>query len=234
MENLTFTLALEATAATDSAEVHSAERVAFLLRQEILYGKLRPGAKLKDTHLSASYGVSRNTMRDAIRQLTADGLVVQRLHNGSMVRVLTEDDVRDIYRVRRVLEEAAIRASSQAPASQLRDVVACVDETARCVAAEDWDQVNTATMLYHQAIVRMLDSARTDAFFENILAQLRLSFGYIPDQGEFHVKWLERDQTIASLLMAGKREDACRELAFYLNDSEAQIIDLIRSGRQPH
>jgi DNA-binding GntR family transcriptional regulator len=102
------------------------------------------------------------------------------------------------------------------------------------VAEEAWDEVNTSTMYFHRAVVQMLDSARTDAFFENILAQLRLCFGFVPDRGEFHVKWLERDEHIASLVVAGRRDEAAKEMAFYLDDSEAQIIDLIRSGREVH
>ena len=212
-------------------EVNSAERVATQLRQSILQGKIRPGEKLKDAHLAAQYGVSRNTMREAIRDLS--GLVVTRRHNGTRVKVLTVEDVRDIYRVRRTLEDRAIAGSSAATDEQLRKIRIYVDESTLNLERKAWDSVNTSSAYYHQAIVQMLGSERIDAFFENVLAQLRLCFGMIPIEEEFHSKWVIWDQKIAGLIMSGQREEAAREMAAYLEESEAQMIDIIRGSAAP-
>src|SRR6266487_2072280 len=69
------------------------ERVAHDLRQDVLEGRLPPGARLRDQKLADRFGVSRNTLRDALRLLSVEGLVVSRLHAGSEVRRLTPEDV---------------------------------------------------------------------------------------------------------------------------------------------
>ena len=221
-------VATERVAGTGDA----AERVAAELRQQILRGELRPGEKIRDSHLYTSFGVSRNTMRDAIRQLVFEGLVTTRMHSGSAVRVVTEEDARDIYTVRRSLEISAVTASSRATSDQLDAMHASIALTAKYVDEERWDDVNTSTMLFHQSIVRFIGSARLDTFFETVVAQLRLCFGYIPNRPEFHVQWLGRYRVIAEHISSGRRDEAARELAYYLDDSEAQMIDVIRSAHK--
>lgn len=209
-------------------DVNSAERVAAQLRHEILHGRVRPGEKLKDAHLAAVYGVSRNTMREAIRQLS--GLVVTKRHLGSRVKVLGVEDIRDIYRVRQAVECSAITASHTASQAQLDTLWASLEESQRHIREHSWEEVNTSTMYFHQAIVQLLGSARIDAFFANLLAELRLSFSLIPPDKAFHSHWVSWDEIIARHILTGNREEGVREMTLYLEDSQAKITDLIRAS----
>jgi DNA-binding transcriptional MocR family regulator len=62
--------------------VSIADQVASVLRQRILDGELRPGTPLQELSLAASLGVSRNTMREALRILALEGLLHRNLHRG--------------------------------------------------------------------------------------------------------------------------------------------------------
>jgi len=62
---------------TQLNRVSVADQVAALLRQRILEGEFRPGAQLQELPLASSLGVSRNTMREAIRILSIEGLAAQ-------------------------------------------------------------------------------------------------------------------------------------------------------------
>ncbi|TFD49883.1 GntR family transcriptional regulator [Cryobacterium sp. Hh7] len=212
-------------------EALTADRVAVALRAEILHGRLLPGTRLKDAQLAAQFQVSRNTLRDAIRQLTSDGLVTTQLHIGSAVRNLTEDDARDIYAVRRTLETAAILGSSRATREQLTSISRAVSLASDANHNSRWRDVGTASLEFHQALVGLCGSPRLDAFFANILAQLRLVFSVMPDESGFQGEWIERDAQLASLILAGRRADAAAELDRYLETSEALIIDAIRASR---
>ena len=93
----------------------TADQVAALLRERIVRGELQPGTPLREVPLAASIGISRNTMREAIRALVHEGLVRHNVHRGVTVTKLTENDVADIYRVRRLLECAAVEKSTPQP-----------------------------------------------------------------------------------------------------------------------
>lgn len=77
----------------------------------------------------------------------------------------------------------------------------------------------------------MAGSERVDRFFASLAAQLRLAFAVMPDEAEFQALWVDRDRTIADLLLAGRRESAEAELLAYLADSEASVIDAIRGAK---
>lgn len=210
------------------SDAPTATRVSNLLREQIISGALPPGTRLKDTSLAERHQVSRNTLRDALRQLEIDGLVVLRRNAGFAVRTLTEDDAHDIYRVRHVLEPAGIEASTHVGRGDLA-VFGAIVAASRAAASEGrWAELGTTSLRLHQAIVGLVDSPRTNAFFSNILAQLRLVFAVMEDESAFQAQWLDRDAELVRLLLSGKRRQVQLELRQYLLDSEAQVIDAIR------
>ena len=87
--------------ATNQSE---AERAADVLRRRITDGELRPGSRLVEEELVGPLKVSRNTLREAFRLLTHDGLLVHRLHRGVFVSALDAFELLDLYRLRRLLE----------------------------------------------------------------------------------------------------------------------------------
>src|SRR4028118_1765356 len=93
-------------------EVHSfdrsstAERVAELLRHRVIEGDLAPGSRLSEEQLVDVLPVSRNTLREAFRLLTHEGLLVHRLHRGVFVPELDEGDLVDLYTLRRAIAAA--------------------------------------------------------------------------------------------------------------------------------
>lgn len=79
------------------------------IRTEIVAGVLLPGQRLTDRALCALAGVGRTTVREAIRQLESEGLVTVIPHRGPMVAVLSEQEARDLYELRAMLEGQAGR-----------------------------------------------------------------------------------------------------------------------------
>lgn len=209
----------------------AALRAAAALRERILSGDLPPAMRLREASLAAELGVSRNTLREALRLLDAEGLIEQQLYRGAVVRTMTVEDVRDIYRVRRALEVRAVQESVAAPESAfeaLRQVSSTADAAAM---REAWQEVGTAGMRFHQGIVALLGSPKIDDFFRVVLAQLRLAFFSASDQGRFQMPWIPRTRELCHLICAGQRAQAVTSLELYLAESERVVVDLVRSGK---
>lgn len=79
------------------------------LQKDIITGKLRPGQKLTEQDLCKEYEVSRTPVREALRQLEADGLVENILNRGSFVIGMTERDFQDMFEMRRAYEVQAVK-----------------------------------------------------------------------------------------------------------------------------
>jgi DNA-binding GntR family transcriptional regulator len=216
--------------ATVDSPPATAERIADVLRQRMVEGVLPPGMPLREATIASQLGVSRNTLREALRLLVASGLVEVRLYRGAVVKALTPGELRDIYRVRRILELQAVEESAIATQDAIDRVGAAVRRAEEAVAEQAWKQVGTASLRFHQALVGLLGSHRVDSFFQNIVAQLRLAFAQTATDEAFQPPWVPRDRLIFELLRTGRRTEARSELRAYLEDSERAVLDLLRGG----
>jgi DNA-binding GntR family transcriptional regulator len=221
---------------TNGAAAATAGRYALaadVLRERIVEGRLPPGTPLRDVALAAEFGISRNTLREALHTLYDEGLVVQQLHKGTLVKTLSAADVKDIYLTRRTLELAAVEHSPLAPEELLDTTEASVAAAEQAVATGSWDEVGTASLRFHQALVALLGSPRIDAFFRVTVAQLRLAFAIMTDEAEFQAPWITRDREICDLIRSGRSKDAQATLRLYLDESERMVLDAVRASTMP-
>lgn len=207
----------------------TAERVADILRNRIAEGFFRPGTRLAEDIIKGRLGVSRNTLREAFRLLTHERLLVHEFNRGVFVRVVTVDDLIDIFRVRRLVECAVVRGLGQPP-YELDAVESAVEAGDRAAQAQAWQELSTANIRFHQALVALAGSPRTDDLMRGVLAELRLVFHAMDDLQQFHEPYLARNRQILEALRAGNPVGAERLLAAYLDDSQTQLAG-VYAGR---
>ena len=98
----------------EGAEASQGNLTYLQMLDEIRAGRLAPGARLRETELAARLGTSRTPVREAIRLLEADGLVVHVPRLGASVRRLDHAEVTELYEMRAVLEGTAARLAARA------------------------------------------------------------------------------------------------------------------------
>ncbi|KUF14216.1 GntR family transcriptional regulator [Streptomyces silvensis] len=202
----------------------TAERVADILRSRIAEGYFSPGTRLSEDSIGGALGVSRNTLRESFRLLTHERLLVHELNRGVFVRVLSVDDVEDIYRTRRLVECAVVRGLGRPPYA-VDGLAAAVSEGRAAASRRDWKGVSTANIHFHRELVALAGSARTDELMRSVFAELRLAFHVVDDPRLLHEPYLVRNQEILEALRSGLGPKAERLLAVYLDDSLAGLVD---------
>jgi DNA-binding GntR family transcriptional regulator len=205
----------------------TAERVSDILRGRIAEGFFPPGTRLSEDSIGGALGVSRNTLREAFRLLTHERLLVHELNRGVFVRVLTVEDVEDIYRTRRLVECAVVRELGEPP-YDLEALDAVVEEGQRAARDGDWKSVGTANIHFHRELVALAGSARTDELMRSVFAELRLAFHVVDDPKRLHEPYLARNRQIQQSLKTGDRDEAEKTLAVYLDDSLERVVDVYR------
>lgn len=200
-----------------------AERVAVRIRERIVQGAYRPGHHLFEIALSEELGVSRNSLREAFRLLTKEGLLRHEPNRGVFVATPSMATIVDVYRVRRFIEcQAVAQAHPKHPATtRMR---AAVDTAGRLRDARDWLGVGSADLAFHAAIVDLADSPRLSTFFAQIAAELRLAFGLIDDPEFLHGPYIDLNRDILALVEAGKTAAAAASLKAYLARAERTIL----------
>lgn len=148
------------------------ETVAARLREAILSGELRPGLKLVEAELAERFGTSRGPIREAIRELAREGLVVELPRRGTVVSTLSARDLAEVYAVREALEVGASRTViATASDAELQDLERHI------VALETGsDYLETAVhdLEFHRAIVALAANSRMAAVYDHMLTQTML------------------------------------------------------------
>jgi DNA-binding GntR family transcriptional regulator len=146
------------------------------LRQAILTDQLKPGERIVEREIAEAMETSRGPVRDALRQLENEGLVVRQAHRGTFVARLTREDAQEIYTLRVALESLAVefvieRASSQ----EINRLERLVDRMQH--QAQDGSTQAEAAELdleFHHTLVEISGHRRLLAAWEALAPQIRL------------------------------------------------------------
>jgi DNA-binding GntR family transcriptional regulator len=203
-----------------------AHRVADLLRTGILDGTHRLGVRLSEPELCTAFDVSRNTLRESFRMLAEERLVVHELNRGVFVRVPTEQDVRELYDARRLVECAAVRDHGRRT-DGLDGVAETLERAERLAAAGDWIGVGTADIDFHRALTA-LGSTRVEQLMQSIWNEMRLAFHVVARPGDFHGSYLVRNHVVLDTLLQRGGVAAAKELRDYLDEAEQRVLGAYR------
>lgn len=189
---------------------NTTDAVANALREAILDGALPPGARLGEDELARGFSVSRTPVREALRLLADEGLVVKVAHHGTVVAPMSLDDVLALYVVRGQLEGLAARLSAQrnptAIVPRLEEIQRRMRKAARKPVPEELVRLNLA---FH----RELRLAAGNSYLERFLLQVEHAVRRMPST--FHLperpqQVLEEHQAIIDAIAAQDADAAGR------------------------
>ncbi|MFD9691768.1 GntR family transcriptional regulator [Kitasatospora sp. NPDC059088] len=206
------------------ARSSTTEQVALILRERITDGLFPPGTRLSEESIGAALRVSRNTLREAFRLLAHERLVEHRLNRGVFVRQLSPEDVVALFRMRRIVECAALRELAAAPEKAIHAVRKAVENAEAAAEAGRWNEVGTASMQFHEAIVGLAGSPHLKEFMHHVLAELRLAVGVASYQRRLHEPQLARKRVLLDLIEARDAQTAEQTMAEYLSDAREELL----------
>ncbi len=204
------------------------DRVKRQIREDIIAGRVGSGDRLRIADLSARFGVSSIPVREALRALEGDRLVVIESHRGAVVRTLDRKIVTDMYDVRSSLETLMVRnAANRIDAVQARELAALADAYEAAAADGDQQAMLLANQALHRSIGVLADNSEASRYYEQgweLVIGLRNRFGFGAQRiaaitGE-HRRMVEaiarRDQVQAARIVQehceGAKQDLLRQM----------------------
>lgn len=202
------------------------------LRKAILTGELKPGERLMEIHLANRLGVSRTPIREAIRKLELEGLVIMIPRRGAEVAQITEKSLKDVLEVRRALDalcvELACERITEEGKVKLRE--AC-SEFEKATKTGDVTAIAEADVALHDIIVEATGNARLIQLINNLSEQMyRYRFEYIKDESR-HEKLVEEHRMIYESIIEKDKEKAAKAAKLHIDNQEKSIIQQIRLER---
>jgi len=140
------------------------------LRDDILAGRLQPGSRLIESDLTSRFGVSRGPVREALRRLTADGLIEHWPHRGAVVRRLTEREIRELFAIRIEMEALAARLAAAADSPERRARFAAAIQPIYADAPRNPCEYLKENAAFHDAVMALADNLQ----LRDLAARLQL------------------------------------------------------------
>lgn len=146
------------------------EEAYLYLQNAIISNQLSPGQAISELDIAAALQMSRSPIREALRRLETEGLVVSYPARGSFVTALSSGDVEEIYALRVLLEVWALeRSINRIPDSVLDEIERLFQDTRQ---EEDWERRHLADRKLHGAIVEYAGSRRLIEFVDILNYQI--------------------------------------------------------------
>ena len=171
------------------------------LRQAILKGELAPGERLMEIQLAERLGVSRTPIREAIRKLELEGLVLMIPRKGAEVAKISARSLRDVLEVRRALEELAIELACQRMSEEeIDNLQKAQDDFKNAIAEGDAMKIAETDEHYHDVIYEGTQNAKLIQMLNNLREQMyRYRLEYIKDEDKRKILILEHERVLKAV-----------------------------------
>ncbi len=179
------------------------------LKMQILTGKITPGTRMMEVELAEDMGVSRTPVREAIRKLEKEGLVVIEPRRGAYASQISTKDMVDILEVRQTIEGlAAAFAASRMNDEQKRELVKIYDEFNDAVESGNMKQMIATDARFHHLIVEASGNKLLISMVQQ-LQELVLRFRYLYyDDFRRAEKMPDEHKHIMEAIIKGEEEKA--------------------------
>ncbi len=201
------------------------EMVSAALRKAILEGLLESGSSIRQDRLAAEFGISRMPIREALRQLEAEGLVEFFPHRGCIVASFEAADFIEMSEIRLLLECHALTklvgSMSQASLRTASDILDRLDEE------PDMGKMGELNRLFHMAIYEDLRGSRLHAMIETQYKMLDRVVRLVLSQLEYTKVSQQEHRRLLRHCADGETDAAIATLRLHVNKSTKHLARLL-------
>lgn len=194
------------------------------LRNAILTGELSPGERLMEIKLADKLGVSRTPIREAIRKLELEGLVVNTPRKGAEVANISPEDLRDVLEVRRSLEVLAITLACEKMTEETLSLLHENIEEFKCsINTEAASDIASIDVSFHDIIYKATGNNRLIQILNNISEQMyRYRFEYIKNKAAWN-RLVEEHINIYEAIKNRDKDLAVKSILLHIDNQERDI-----------
>ena len=200
------------------------------LRQAILKGELKPGERLMEIQLANKLGVSRTPIREAIRKLELEGLVLMIPRKGAEVAEITEKNLRDVLEVREALEQLAVQlACEQITKAQIRELKEAADKFRDILTSGNITEIAEADEHFHDLINLATGNQKLIQILNNLREQMyRYRVEYLKNDAVFP-QLLEEHESLIRAIEKRQKDRAAEILCRHIGNQAEAISGIIRT-----
>ena len=202
------------------------------LREAIITGELEPGERLMEIKLANELGVSRTPVREAIRKLELEGLVIMTARKGAEVAPINEKDLKEVLEIRKALEGLACQlACKNACEEDIKKLYKANEAVKKAVDSEDIEKITLTDVAFHEIIYAITDNERLVQMLHQLKEHIfRYRLEYIKEMKNRNNIVEEHDRIIEAIA-EGNVRNAKREIERHIEVQEKYILNTLSDAK---
>lgn len=178
------------------SELIADEMKRWIWNKELLYGD-----RLIETDLAEKFDVSRSTIREALRILETEELIISKARKGTYVSTFTEKDLQEINELRILLEAGAfLQALPKLEEKHFKELEKIIEKMKEGVDKKDWNQLFDLDMEFHSYIMNLSDNSRILKIYDSLQVQIRTVLMHLDQYySSFDVFYKEHKELLETL-----------------------------------
>ena len=199
------------------------------VKDQITGLKLKPGQTLTDSQVAAALNISRTPVREALRRLEQEGLLVNDSRRGWKIYSLSLDDLRQIFEIKQLLEGLIVEQAAACQDPGLRRALQTnLHQMQSAASAGDYEAWRQADAALHRTLQQMSNNRRACAALQSLDDQwFRLRAGYIALEGRMQRSAGEHAAIVASIL-EGNASGASEKMRAHVRTVYHDLVDTLR------
>lgn len=195
------------------------------IRERIMTVDLKPGQRLVERDLAAELAVSRIPLREALRMLAAEGLILLIPGKGALVAPFGPEDVTHLFDVREVLESLAAQlAATRATAESIKPLNDCLDQSRAAIAAGDTQGIAAANAAFHAEVVALAGNPLLSSIMGPLASRVEWLFRLTASRDP-HVQCAEHE-AIFNLIASGNASAAAASAFAHISSGRSESVAL--------
>ncbi|MGE5553432.1 MAG: GntR family transcriptional regulator [Betaproteobacteria bacterium] len=198
------------------------------LREAIITGRLRPGERLMEIQLAEELGVSRTPVREAIRKLELEGLVLMIPRKGAYVSQISMKDIADVFEIRRALEGLAARlAAERATEEEIERLERALVKIFEVAETEDLNGAVALDTDFHEELMNASHNPRLSQLVSNLREHIqRFRLTSLSHPGRVKLAVEEHRKIVDAI--ASRDAELAQNLAYeHIENAENSLMEVI-------
>ncbi|MGX9931280.1 MULTISPECIES: GntR family transcriptional regulator [Virgibacillus] len=201
------------------------ELIAEQLCQDILIRKIGFGDRLIETDIAERFDVSRSTVREALKILEQEELVVNRARKGTFVSMFTNRDLDEMTELRLMIEtNAFVKALKHLEKKHFIQLLSIIEEMELEAQKENWDQLFGLDLKFHQYVINRCGNSRLIKIYESIAVQIRVYVAHLDKYYSSPISYYKEHKQLYEALLTKNAKLVQKQVEQHIAYVEDQLL----------
>jgi len=203
------------------------QKIARMIRDAIIQGQFKPGERLIQDELAKSLGVSRMPIREAFKQLQAEGYVTLEPHKGAVVKEFSIQEIEEIYLLRSKLEPLAVRESLKLiNETTIKQMEAFQEQMKETISIHEYVDLN---IKFHSLLIKDCKLEKLNSIIQSLWTGFPQQTPHLlPDQIKLSLQ--EHDEMLQAIKQ-GRMDEACTVLEQHIVRAGNNVLENLKKKK---